>query len=418
MSSPNFVVTEHWSPCQLIREFPHGVKRDDAALQLAVKEYRPRHNQELDDDSITIIASHGNGFPKECYEALWDDLLNATNGFNIRAIWMADNAHQGASFARNKAVLGDDPSWLDHSRDLLLMVNHFRDSMKPPFVGLAHSMGCAQIANLSFIHPRLFHSLILIEPVIQDFAPPGPNAAMFSSMRREIWDSRAKAEAQISKNGFFSAMDPRVLKQFLAHALSDTGNGGVALTTPKAQEAWSYVRSNFHPLPEVTTTVEARNRERILNPDLVPFEEISTMVYTRPEGVPVLRGLAHLRPRTLFMYGDFSHINHEEIREIHLSRTGTGAGGNGGIADGGVEEKIVEDGGHLCVFEKPTAMAKDISEFLKKETVRWKKEKKFWATVDSGKSKDDKTALSDTWISGTKQGSNLQRPGVKGVAKL
>lgn len=64
MSSSNFVITEHWSPCQFIREFPHGVKTDDAVLQLAVKEYKPRDTSKINEDSITIIASHGNGFPK------------------------------------------------------------------------------------------------------------------------------------------------------------------------------------------------------------------------------------------------------------------------------------------------------------------------------------------------------------------
>lgn len=64
MSSSNFIITEHWSPCQLIREYPHAVKRDDAELFLSVKEYRPCSNADPDDGSITVIASHGNGFPK------------------------------------------------------------------------------------------------------------------------------------------------------------------------------------------------------------------------------------------------------------------------------------------------------------------------------------------------------------------
>lgn len=64
MSSANFTITEHLSPCQYIREFPHGVKSDDAVLQLAVKEYRPRRVLGPSEDAVTIIASHGNGFAK------------------------------------------------------------------------------------------------------------------------------------------------------------------------------------------------------------------------------------------------------------------------------------------------------------------------------------------------------------------
>jgi hypothetical protein len=80
------------------------------------------------------------------YEPLWDELLAAENNkFRIRSIWFADMAHQAASYAINSKELGDDYHWLDHSRDLLLLVNEFRHKMKPPFVGIGHSMGCNQM---------------------------------------------------------------------------------------------------------------------------------------------------------------------------------------------------------------------------------------------------------------------------------
>jgi hypothetical protein len=63
MESPNFTITEHTSPSSYIRQYPHAVKRDDAMLQIAIKEYKPKRHS-LTDESVTIIASHGNGFPK------------------------------------------------------------------------------------------------------------------------------------------------------------------------------------------------------------------------------------------------------------------------------------------------------------------------------------------------------------------
>lgn len=36
-------------------------------------------------------------------------------------------------------------SWLDHSRDLLHIINHFRDDMPRPIVGIGHSFGAAQL---------------------------------------------------------------------------------------------------------------------------------------------------------------------------------------------------------------------------------------------------------------------------------
>lgn len=237
-------------------------------------------------------------------------------------------------------------------------------------------------------------------------------------MRKETIPSRTIAEAQISKNPFFKTFDPRVLRTYLKHALVDRQDGSVTLATPKAQEAWSYVRANFHPIPEDTTTLEARNRERLLNPDYVPFLGPATAVFTRPEAMVVMEALPHLRPRTLFVYGEYSHLNDDTMREMHLSKTGVGHGGNGGVADGGTEVKVVEDSGHLCCFDKPTVMAKDISGFLDKEMVRWRKEESFWATYDNGTSQDNGTRLSDKWLKGVKEDSLLQRPILKGVAKL
>lgn len=75
---------------------------------------------------------------------------------------MADVAHQGASSILNEDVLGNDrkscrwlylrlatdkhtASWLDHSRDLLHLVNVKRDEMPRPIVGIGHSFGGAQL---------------------------------------------------------------------------------------------------------------------------------------------------------------------------------------------------------------------------------------------------------------------------------
>jgi len=346
------------------------------------------------------------------YEPLFDDLNEAPKPFAIHSIWAADIANQSASYALNADELGDDPNWIDHSLDLLLLINKFRHKMQPPFIGVGHSMGCAQLVYLASIHPRLFHSLILIDPVLQPSHPPGPNAALFSSIRRETWESRAKAESQIRRSPFFAAMDPRALDLFLDYGLRDTPDGGVVLSTPKAQEAWSYVRSNFHEMSE------DRHRERMLNPDLEPFSEPSRLLTARGEVVPICDALPHLRPRVLYLYGEYSHINFDEVRDYHTSTTGSGRGGNGGIAEGGVIEEVLEDCGHLCAFEKPSVLAKSAAQWLASEVERWKHEKDFWQTIDTKKSKNGRTELSDEWIRVMKMDTGTERPKAESKAKL
>lgn len=79
MSSTKFTVTEHISHCQYVRGFPHCVKSEDAKLQLAVKEYRPRRSlpRSAAESAVTMLVAQGNGFPK--VNMLWHILLSNTS---------------------------------------------------------------------------------------------------------------------------------------------------------------------------------------------------------------------------------------------------------------------------------------------------------------------------------------------------
>lgn len=57
-------MTEHTIPCQHIREYPYGVRDDQADIALAVKQYQPLDNLEARDGDVTIIGAHANGLTK------------------------------------------------------------------------------------------------------------------------------------------------------------------------------------------------------------------------------------------------------------------------------------------------------------------------------------------------------------------
>ena len=106
MESSPFEIIEHTLPAQYIREYHCGVTSDANRPKLAVKEYRPLSGP-ISENAMTIIATHANGICKETYEALWEELSNCWPG-QVRAIWFADCAHQGASASLNDAILSDD----------------------------------------------------------------------------------------------------------------------------------------------------------------------------------------------------------------------------------------------------------------------------------------------------------------------
>jgi hypothetical protein len=111
MSSQYFWKDEHSVEASHIRGFPRATgTNQEEVLHLAVKQYTPLSNTNPKPGDITIIAAHANGFPKELYEPLWDELLKLCNqyGFGIRGIWIADVVHQGWSSVLNEGKLGND----------------------------------------------------------------------------------------------------------------------------------------------------------------------------------------------------------------------------------------------------------------------------------------------------------------------
>lgn len=139
---------EHKVPAQHIREYAYATaESQEDILYICAKQYIPLDNPDPRPGDVTILAAHANGFPKELYEPLWEDLSShvAKHGWRIRSIWMTDVAHQGQSGVVNEQLLGNEPAWHDHTRDLLHFINIKRDEMPRPIIGIGHSMGGEQL---------------------------------------------------------------------------------------------------------------------------------------------------------------------------------------------------------------------------------------------------------------------------------
>ncbi|RYP75444.1 hypothetical protein DL771_002329 [Monosporascus sp. 5C6A] len=268
-----FEVKEHAIPAQHLREWPRATAgSQEDVLQIHIKQYKPLDNPDPQPGDVTIIGVGANGFPKEVYEALWADLhtqsTSHSHGFRIRSIWAADPANQGYSGRLNWGLLGSDPSGYDDARDLLHMVNHFRDQMPRPIVGFGHLYGGSVLAQLSLLHNRLFTSLVMLDACINVFSPEVQtgvvNAARMSAVRRDVWPSRDAAENAFRRSRFHKAWDPRVLEAWLAHGIrentsgepgAEDGGGGsrAELTTSRHQELFTFLRPLYpHIRPDGT----------------------------------------------------------------------------------------------------------------------------------------------------------------------
>ncbi|KAF2264505.1 alpha/beta-hydrolase [Lojkania enalia] len=413
MSSEFFRLDEHTIEGSHIRAFPRTTStHQDEILHLHVKQYTPLNNTRPRPGDITVIAAHANGFPKELYEPLWDEFLKRAeqHGFRIRSIWIADIVHQGWSGVLNEDKLGNDPAWLDHSRDLLHMINTFRKQMPRPIVGVGHSMGGAQLAYLSLLHPRLMETLVLIDPVIQRMVSLNGNIgpAHASAFRRDRWPSREAAAQAMLKNKFYQTWDKRVFDRWIRFGLRDLPTKlypnssstpgpvptnisseptitptlahpkGVTLTTTKHQEVMTFLRPNFSARPgdkEPSSAEYTLSNPTAINrrthPDLSPGEKPQSPFY-RGESMIVFHQLPHLRPAVLYVFGSLSFLTTPEIIEEKMALTGSGVGGSGGRAEGKVDYVMLQDTGHMIPMEKVEETADHVAGWIGKEMVRWR----------------------------------------------
>ncbi|PGH32674.1 hypothetical protein GX50_04521 [[Emmonsia] crescens] len=427
MIGGSFNVIEHISPCQHIREYPRAIATEqEETLWLSVKQYVPIDNPNPKPGDITIIGAHANGFPKELYEPLWEELLSRAkrHGFGIRGIWIADAAHQGHSGVLNENVLGNDPSWFDHPRDLLHFINLKRAEMPRPIFGIGHSFGGNNLINLAILHPRLLTSLILLDPVVfhleknpqvhNSYTKPNVVAASTtaSSYRRDIWPSRAAAADSFKKSKFYQPWDARVLDRWIQYGLrelptaihplpppsssssssptSPTTDSAkpVTLTTTRHQEVFTFSRPSY----ELANT-KAINR--LTHPDLVPG--IYGYPFYRPEAVLTFARLPNLRPSVLYVFGDKSDLSLPQLCQDKLNNTGTGVGGSGGVVEGRVKSVRLNDVGHLIPMEAVGESADHAAEWLGKEMERWRTEEEELRREWEKKSKVEKSMIDEEW---------------------
>ena len=268
------------------------------------------------------------------------------------------------------------------------------------------------------MHPRLFTTLILIEPILQRDLPQGPNIAMSSSHRKDIWPSFDAAESAFRKNKYFAKFDKRVLDNIIAYGLRKTptaiypllDNGSYTLTTSKHQEVWSFIRPNFESrLPPGVQDSELKRLERLLSPDTDPSLE-GTHLFYRPEMAIIAEYLRYLRPHVLYLFGAKSPMINEQMRSIMIKTTGVGLGGSGGVEQGQVDSHVFEDWGHMVPCEDVGSCANFAAGWLSKHLRRFIENEKLLRDYPREKSDNDMLTVSEKWMQLIREPSMTTRP--------
>ena len=261
---------------------------------------------------------------------------------------------------------------------------------------------------LALMHPRLLHSIILLDPVIQERSAelddkqadskPRTNLAQLSTFRRDIWPSREEAAASFAKSAFYKTWDNRVLQRWVQYGLRDTPTAlhpdskppKVTLSTTPAQEVFTFLRPNYE-----GHGVNGNPVNRSTHADLDPAGKHLYPFY-RAESPSVYNRLPEVRPGILYIFGETSAVSNRHMNREKMLRTGVGVGGSGGFEEGRVKDITLPGVGHLIPMEDPEKTAEEIVEWVSVEMPRFEEETKAWEKWRS-KTLKEKSGIDEKW---------------------
>ncbi|KAK0460392.1 uncharacterized protein EV420DRAFT_1478177 [Desarmillaria tabescens] len=208
---------------------------------------------------LTFVFVPGNGIPKETYEPAVQHLIAASPEL-VDEVWMWESVFQGDSGVLNAGKLSGAYNWEDDTRDLVEFVKHYLPSRTRQRQLVAFGtvsrrersswwdirMEVASRENLSAMlrslnlthssalaalqYPKLFHSLILIDPII---VPPrhfdsGAGKKLMTSfmkgslLRQSTWMNWTIAEECLRQYRPYQSWDPAAFDRLIDHGLRES----------------------------------------------------------------------------------------------------------------------------------------------------------------------------------------------------
>ncbi|KAI6038643.1 Alpha/beta hydrolase family-domain-containing protein [Pisolithus marmoratus] len=267
-----------------------------------------KHSRNTVRTGLTLLLVHGNGYPKEIWETMLRSLLDSTAGPLIDEVWSWEAVHHGDSALVNAKNLSGIFDWQDDARDIVnFLVNYLPEEATPVplptclarlpgatsnarkdlgyrhrrLITVGHSFGGTSSALAALNFPKLFSSVILVDPIIPADKPRGIDEIL----RRNFWSSREEALRQFIQSPFFASWHPEVLKTYVDHGLTVDATGIARLKMTPVQEGLSIVNApvSF----EVWELLEKLDENITLrwvvpSPGFLGDEETEARVWRRP----------------------------------------------------------------------------------------------------------------------------------------
>lgn len=201
----------------------------------------------------------------------------------------------------------------------------------------------------ALFHPRLFTAVVALEPLLT--AGEGKNnfngiTALSMAKRRDRWTSRQDARIALLKTRYYAAFDPEVFNRVVEHDLRDvpvegvfsqcpkSQNPPVTLTTPKAMEVATMIRSN----PKDSSS----DYNELVSDYDGNIDQFILPGFYRAEPTLIQQRLGSIKPQVLYVFATESPVDTKGSYLNYLVKhTGIKRGGNGGKTKNAVASVMV-----------------------------------------------------------------------------
>jgi pimeloyl-ACP methyl ester carboxylesterase len=208
---------------------------------------------------LTLVMIHGVGNHKESWEPTLKMVLSglpeSSCAPQVDEVWMLDAVQHGDSAFLNEETLGDTFDCADYSRDVmnfilaylprdfqrdlptnLRRVSNYEIAQRKQtgvksrnLVAIGHSVGASAFVHPATLHPKLFSSLILVEPIcVPEYRKPLDAHRKYETrclQRKWVWKTWLDAVQDIGTSPYYRTWNFETLETFLMHAIVKTPDG-------------------------------------------------------------------------------------------------------------------------------------------------------------------------------------------------
>ncbi|PWA02405.1 hypothetical protein BB558_001457, partial [Smittium angustum] len=205
---------------------------EEIKISANVYNIQPKHS-DSGKKPITILVTHGSGFPKELYEPMLrhsvDSIVN--KDIYIEKVVSIDFYSHGESAVLNSDFIeasNHKSNWIDNSRDILSIINQL-GLKSGDVVGIGHSMGGCCLLAAEVMCPSIFRCIICFDSSVKRSLAKAVDISELAAIalrRRNNFKSKEDFKQYLLSKPVYKAWRHEIINTYVEHGLKKVISDG------------------------------------------------------------------------------------------------------------------------------------------------------------------------------------------------